>query len=78
MSIRAYIAIQTSSGLVKEVKNLILEKYQNQGVKSADVITGPYDLILEVACEDSNELYNLDAGILNVEGVNHITTMQTI
>lgn len=43
MTIRAFILIQTESGKAKEVVSAL---EQLEGVKSADQVTGPYDIII--------------------------------
>ena len=48
MTIRAFLLIQTESGKAKEVVSAL---EQLEGVKSADQVTGPYDVITVIEGE---------------------------
>ncbi len=49
MTIRVFILIQTEGGRAKEVVSAL---EQLEGVKSADQVTGPYDIITVLEGED--------------------------
>jgi len=53
---RAFILIETEIGKVKEVVNALGKL---PGVKSADRVTGPYDVISIIEGENLNELGDL-------------------
>jgi len=56
MAMRAFILIETEGGRVKEVVGA-LERLQ--GVKSADRVTGPYDVITVIEGEGLNDIGEL-------------------
>ena len=53
MTAKAYILIETAVGRIKEVASTLT---QLEGVKSADCVTGPYDVIAVVEGENLNEI----------------------
>jgi DNA-binding Lrp family transcriptional regulator len=55
MLAKAFILIETAVGKTKEV-NVALEKVE--GIKSIDVVTGPYDIIAIVEAVDLNSIGN--------------------
>ena len=56
MTTKAYLLIETGVGASKEMLNKIA---QFDGVKSADRVTGPYDIIAIVEREDLSDLASL-------------------
>ena len=56
MAMRVFILIETEGGRVKEVVGA-LERLQ--GVKSADQVTGPYDVITVIEGESLNDIGEL-------------------
>ena len=53
MAAKAFILIETVVGRIKEVVSTL---QQLEGVKSADCVTGPYDIIAVVEGENLNEI----------------------
>ena len=53
MATKAYILIETAVGRTKQVASTL---QQLEGVKSADCVTGPYDVIAVVEGENLNEI----------------------
>lgn len=67
MALRAYVLVKISGpnaeGIRKEVRRV-------PGVKRADLVTGPYDLVATIEAEDFEALVeSVLAGIRGVEGV---------
>ena len=56
MVAKAYVLIETAVGKTREVIN---ELKQSEKVKSADLVTGPYDLIAIVEGESLDDIGNL-------------------
>lgn len=56
MVAKAYVLIETAAGKTREVIN---ELKQSEKVKSADLVTGPYDLIAIVEGESLDDIGNL-------------------
>ena len=65
MTARAYILIETKVGNSKNVVNKLKEL---EGVKSADVVTGPYDVIAVVELDSLNDL-----GAMVTDRIPHIS-----
>ena len=72
MTTKAYLLIETRVGESKEVLNKIA---QLDGVKSADPVTGPYDIIAIVEREDLSDIASLVTGeIGSINGVSRKVT----
>ena len=72
MSAKAFVLIETEVG--KTSKAVITLK-QTEGVKTADAVTGPYDVIAVVEGERLDEIGNIVTGkIQRVPGVSRIIT----
>ncbi|MCE2463401.1 MAG: Lrp/AsnC ligand binding domain-containing protein [Dehalococcoidia bacterium] len=56
MSTKAFIFIETSVGKTREIANTL--KGVN-GIQSADLVTGPYDVIVVIEAEDINAVGRL-------------------
>ena len=56
MATKAFILIETAVGKDKEVAN---ELRQLEGVKSADKVTGPYDVIATIEVETMDDIEEL-------------------
>ena len=56
MATRAYILIETSVGKTKDV---LTQLRSHQGVRTADSVTGSYDVIEVVEAEDLNDVGDL-------------------
>lgn len=72
MTTKAYLLMETRTGESKEVLNKIA---QLGGVKSADAVTGPYDIIAFVEREDLSDIASLVTGeIGSIDGISRIVT----
>ena len=72
MSTKAFILIETKADKRNEVVTTLR---QTEGVKTADSVTGPYDVIAVVEGERLDEIGNIVTGkIQRVPGVSRIIT----
>ena len=70
MAAKAFILIETVVGKSKEVVASISKL---EGVKSVDIVTGPYDVIAIIETENLNDIGDLVTGkIQRVPGVSRI------
>ncbi len=76
MVAKAFVLITTSVGQTKGVLNKLKKL---DGVKSVDVVMGPYDIIAEVEGDSIDSLGKLITEHLHkVEGIERTLTCQTI
>ena len=76
MTTKAYLLIETSVGASKEVLNKIA---QLDGVKSADPVTGPYDIITVVERQDLDGIASLvTEEIGSIDGISRNVTCVAI
>ncbi|MBI2321458.1 MAG: Lrp/AsnC ligand binding domain-containing protein [Chloroflexi bacterium] len=69
---RAYVLIETAIGKTPSVVHALR---QIPGVKAADAITGPYDVIAIIEAEDASAVGQITMRHLhNTEGVNRTMT----
>ena len=69
---KAFVLIETAAGRNKEV---IVALSQLKGVKSADTVTGPYDIIAVIGGENLNDVGDLVTGkILPIAGISRTVT----
>lgn len=72
MAAKAFVLIETSVGKTKEV---VTKAGQIKGVKSADPVTGPYDIIVVMEAETHNEIGNLvTTKIHGIAGISRTVT----
>ena len=72
MTTKAYLLIETRVGESKEVLNKLAEL---GGVKSADSVTGPYDIIVIVEREDFSDIASLvTEEIGSIDGISRNVT----
>lgn len=72
MITKAYLLIETRVGEFKEALNKIA---QLDGVKSADPVTGPYDIIAIVERKDLSDIASLITGeIGSIDGISRKVT----
>ncbi len=72
MEAKAFILIETAVGRTKEVVAAIK---QLQGVKSVDLVTGPYDIIAIIEAESLNDIGDLVTGKIHpVAGISRTVT----
>ena len=72
MSAKAFVLIETEAGKTSEVVTTLR---QTEGVKTADSVTGPYDVIAVVEGERLDEIGNIvTEKIQRVPGVTRIVT----
>ena len=76
MAVIAFVLVTTTVGKAKEVLRRLIKI---DGVKSVDVVLGPYDIIAVVEGESLESIGKLITGHFHkVEGVERTTTCQTI
>ena len=69
---KAFVLIQTATGRNKKV---VIALSQLKGVKSADIVTGPYDIIAVIEGENLNDVGALVTGkIIHVAGITRTVT----
>ena len=72
MIAKVYVLIETAAGKSKEV---LREITQLDEVRSADSVTGPYDIIAIIEGENLAEIRNLVAFIIGrIDGINRTVT----
>lgn len=72
MTTKAYLLIETKVGESKEVLDKLA---QLDGVKSADPVTGPYDIIAIIEREDLSDIASLVTGeIGSIDGISRNVT----
>lgn len=72
VSAKAFVLIETEAGKTSEVVTTLR---QTEGVKTADSVTGPYDIIAVVEGERLDEIGNIvTEKIQRVPGVSRIIT----
>ena len=76
MTARAFILIET---VVGSTKNVVDKLEQLADVKSADAVTGPYDVIAVVESDSLNDLGALVTGKIHpIRGISRTVTCLTI
>ncbi|MDQ4149206.1 MAG: Lrp/AsnC ligand binding domain-containing protein [Actinomycetota bacterium] len=76
MAVQAYVLIQTEVGKAAKVAN---EVRDIQGVKSAEDVTGPYDVIVQAEANSVDDLGKLVvAKIQAVEGITRTLTCPVV
>ena len=76
MAVIAFVLVTTTVGKAKEVLKRLIKI---DGVKSVDVVLGPYDIIAMVEGDSLESIGKLITGHFHkVEGVERTTTCQTI
>ena len=76
MAAKAFVLIET---VVGSTKNVVDKLKQLQGVKSADAVTGPYDVIAVVESDSLNDLGALVTGKIHpIAGISRTVTCLTI
>jgi len=76
MALKAFILIMSEIGKTKDVVSALGKV---EGVKSADAVIGPYDIIATVEAEDLEGIGNLVTEKIHpIPGVNRTTTCPSI
>ncbi len=76
MAARAFVLIETAVGRTKEVATALK---QLEGIKSVDLVTGPYDIITILEAEDLNEIGDLVTGKIHpIAGISRTVTCLAI
>ena len=76
MSVSAYVLIQIEMGRAPEVAGAIR---QIEGVVSADIATGPYDVIAKASAETMDDLGRMVVGQIEmVEGITRTLTCPVV
>ena len=76
MTVKAFILIETE---VSKTKGVVTTLGKVKGVKSADAVTGPYDIIATVEAEDLDSIGNLVTGKIHpIPGVSRTITCPSV
>lgn len=76
MAAKAYVLIETAVGRNKEVAAAL---EQLKGVKSVDIVTGPYDIIAIMEGESLNDIGDLVTGKIHpITGISRTVTCLAI
>ena len=76
MAAKAFVLIETAVGRNKEVATAL---EQLKGVKSVDIVTGPYDIIAIIEGESLNDIGDLVTGKIHpVAGISRTVTCLAI
>lgn len=76
MAAKAFVLIETAVGKTKEVYSA-LEKLE--GIKTIDVVTGPYDIIATIEGADLNSIGNLVTSRMHpIAGITRTVTCLSI
>lgn len=76
MTAKAFVLIETAVGRNKEVANALKKL---KGVKSVDVVTGPYDIIAIMEGESLNDIGDLVTGQIHpITGISRTVTCLAI
>ncbi|MBG92738.1 MAG: AsnC family transcriptional regulator [Chloroflexi bacterium] len=76
MAIRGYVLVETEVGRTDSVRNAIRAlKSKSATITSVDSVTGPFDVIVQLAAEDLDSLAKIITDDLQLlEGVQRTTT----
>jgi DNA-binding Lrp family transcriptional regulator len=76
MAYRGYVLIETDVGHAKGVGDAVAQmKHPDARVTSADTVTGPYDVIVQLEADDLDKLGKaITEGIQSLEGVRRTNT----
>lgn len=72
MAIRAYVLMETDTAITQET---VAEVRRIEGVKVADSVTGPYDIVLTAEVDTIDKMALLLRQIRSASGVNKTTTL---
>ena len=76
MAAKAYVLIETAVGRNKEVSTAM---EQLKGIKSVDIVTGPYDIIAIIEVESLNDIGDLVTGKIHpITGISRTVTCLAI
>jgi len=76
MAAKAFVLIETAVGRNKEVATAL---EQLKGVKSVDIVTGPYDIIAIIEGESLNDIGDLVTGKIHpITGISRTVTCLAI
>jgi DNA-binding Lrp family transcriptional regulator len=76
MAAKAYVLIETAVGRNKEVAAAM---EQLKGIKSVDIVTGPYDIIAIIEGESLNDIGDLVTGKIHpITGISRTVTCLAI
>jgi len=76
MAAKAFVLIETGVGRTNEVITIL---DQLEGVKSVDIVTGPYDIIAIIEGKDLNEIGELVTGKIHpIAGISRTVTCLAI
>ena len=76
MTAKAFVLIETDVGKTREVTSAL---EQLKGMKSVNLVTGPYDIIAIIEAEELNEIGDLITGKIHpIHGISRTVTCLAI
>jgi len=72
MNVKAYMLLETEVGMADEV---VEEVRRVDGVKSADPVTGPYDVVANVEVATIDDIATVIKNIHSAAGITKTTTL---
>ncbi len=72
MAAKAFVLIETA---VRKAKEVVASLEQLEGVKSVDMVTGPYDIIATIDAETLNHIGDVVTGKIHaIDGISRTVT----
>ena len=72
MAVKAYVLLETEAALTQEA---VEEVRRVEGVKTAESVTGPYDIIVTVEVATIDDIASVLRQIRSASGINKTTTL---
>ena len=72
MAAKAFVLIETA---VRKAKEVVASLEQLEGIKSVDMVTGPYDIIATIEAETLNNIGDVVTGKIHaIDGISRTVT----
>lgn len=72
MAVKAYVLLETEAALTQEA---VEEVRRVEGVKTAESVTGPYDIVVTVEVATIDDIASVLRQIRSASGINKTTTL---
>jgi len=72
MAVKAYVLLETETTLTQEA---VEEVRRVEGVKTAESVTGPYDIIVTIEVATIDDIASVLRQIRSASGINKTTTL---
>ena len=72
MAVKAYVLLETEPALTQEA---VEEVRRVEGVKTAESVTGPYDIIVTIEVATIDDIASVLRQIRSASGINKTTTL---